>query len=435
MTATAKSDDDRIKHLYAAAIFGGTSLAGASMLLDLLRSHKRKQDAETGKDNDTVTLYMPNSKDPKLKAAAAGIHDIVGASLAAGGTYYALKQLYKHWRKNQLKKEIEDEALHYVNEVNKLNEKKAIADAGSIFTKLPQSILLLSALVGGAGTYGILENTFPKVEPKNRAGRPKKIVVKGFGTVHADDKPGGVFAQMDKKRQQKALEAEIDEAEKEEPKLSKDPTVELDEDIEIPLTENDLRKAAAFTALILTDRHCEASPLGDLFGRIVLDKSASQVAELVRETDVMGAISACKGLHHIFRDASPTLKRAAIASAFDNPTLRAPLGVLTLAEFHELHPTMTKLAKDLYEHPSCGPIAFKLASMFYDLEVRENVPHEKLAASVAGSPMEASWLRDWGNMEPKAAPKDEYQMDEEPDEPDDERDPIDLFMAGETPKR
>ena len=62
-------------------------------------------------------------------------------------------------------------------------------------------------LGGGVGAYALLDHFYPKAK-KPRPMRPKKVVVKGFGTVHADGPGDGPLAEADEKKEKEETPVE-----------------------------------------------------------------------------------------------------------------------------------------------------------------------------------------------------------------------------------
>jgi len=351
--------------LYSAALWGAGGVGAAAILMDLFRSHKRRRAASEGKEEDALNLYMPapgNSKrasaEPEENLKEAGINNLLIASMLAGGTFYGTNALYKKWRKGQLEKELEDSAGQYLSGIQESMQPPGmkLASGGVASTDpadIAKAILLLSFIAGGAGTYGILENTFPSASEKPKAGTPRKIVVKGFGTVHSNNKADGRLAADDRKRQTdfakpKEEEKEKPEAEPKERSFNYGP--------------KDQQKAAAYTALICAGRETENSPLAALMGRILMDKSAAGLVKDLHDSDFLGAISASGGCHRFFKSASEGAKIAAAMTLFGSRELRPSAATLLVGEMNDFNPEATALAKLASQDYSTSVVATKLAS-------------------------------------------------------------------------
>lgn len=409
--------------LYDAAIWGAGGLASAAILMDLFRSHKRRRDAAEGKDENTMTLYMPSrgqskaasvGEDENLKEAA-GITNLLIASILAGGTFYGANSLYRKWREGELKKEMEEAAGQYVEGVQDSvappQQKMAngLWDAGVDMSK---AITLLSFIAGGAGTYGILENTFPDTSEKPKPGAPKKIVVKNFGTVFSDSKNQGRLAGDDKKRQAEvSKEEEERNREKEEEVLQDAPAKKRD--YTFGFGSKDQQKAAAYTALICASRETENSPLADLMGRILMDKSAAGLVKELHNTDFLGAISASKGGNIIYKAASDGAKVAAAMSLFGSRELRPSAALLLIGEMHDFNPEAALVSKIAAADYSTAVVATKLASTLLQ---QGNVPPDPTAVDDADP-----WLSDYydddkgGLEEGDAEGNEKAEGDEAPD--------------------
>jgi hypothetical protein len=404
--------------LYRAGLGAGTSLAAASILLDLLRSSYRRQKAEEeGKETNqprALKLILPH---PALMGkTASGLTEPLLATLLAGGTYYGWRKLYKEWRKKELQKEVEDQSLQYMNllaDKNKvaaiLPDKKAFSVTGAL-AALPRDIVLLSALAGGIGTYGILENTFPKAKEKPNVGAPRKIVVKGYGTVFANDKQDGPLAQEPKRPVlDRENEAAIEQQEEE-------GTLDA---LELPFGEQDMRKAAAFLAECLIEAE-PATALKEMAGQVILRKSA-QALSLAVAREGAEAVLGGRGGSACFAAASVQDKKAAVWALFDTPTLRPLATTLTVAEFNDKHPGLAKLAAEAAKSPTHLPLGTKCASCLYDAISFDPVAHAK----AAGEAME--WQKRWrGASGQSKALESEDNADQKLD--GGEKDPIDQLL-------
>jgi hypothetical protein len=354
-------------NLYQSALFGGGSIAAAAILADMLRSHKRKADAKNMKQDKALTLYMPSPSDQKVASdenlKEAGLSHMIVASLLAGGTFYGANALYTKMRKEQLKKEVEEESQQYINALSQPQQPmKTAAGMFENLADIPRSILLLSFLAGGAGTYGVLENTFPKVSEKPAPGTPRKVVVKNFGTLFTDDRTGQGIADRDKKVVKQELEKNDTDREED----SKDPTQTA---VAPPASDRwfrfgqaDHQKAAAYTALICAKREMENNPLAQLMGRIIQDKSASLMVRDLEHMDFLGLISSAKGCETAYKSASEGRRVAAALTLFGNPMLKASAATLLVGEMHDFNPGLSKIARSVADDYSLSIVATKLAS-------------------------------------------------------------------------
>jgi len=375
------------KSLYMGGLYGGTGVAAAAALIDLLRSHKRKAKAQENKGKDDLVLYLPGYE-PKTASEGqfkeAGIGELLLASMLAGGSYYATMAAYKKWRKDQLKSEVRDQSHHYVDVLKQPKEKAALIKLEP--GRLAADLMLIGALAGGAGTYGILENIFPRPSEKPPSGNPKRIVVKGFGTVHADDKPNKVMIKKDEARQQQALQAKTEAAE---------PSVELDqdqrEDVELakaavwyPFGPADHVKAAALGTVVCAENP-EAGGLRDLLGRVIREKSADSVVRDVMDADFFYAIATSKGSDSDYKAASDLEKTKAALQLLSEPRVAPSLAILVQSELHDMHPGIAKMACVVSEDKVTQCLLIKIGSALLEGNLRQ---HKDLGTAGLGDWLE-----------------------------------------------
>jgi hypothetical protein len=394
------------RKLYSTGIYGGLGLAATSILIDLWRSHKRYAKAKELKDeNQALRLYLPGygdtekaeklASEPLLKQA--GLTEWLIAALLGGATYYGTNTAYRGIRKDQLDKEIEEESKQYVDSLQGLGKVA--------FDDIPKDLFYLGLLAGGAGTYGILENTFPTVKEKPMAGQPKKIVVRGFGTVKSDKKQGDLIPLKDMIRQYRSLfgkdpsqslakqRREIaSPPEEPQDKEEKRPSEEEKEEqlkaaFWVPFGKVDYQKAACFAALCCASRCVDSSPLAEIFGRAIEDKSAARMETAADELGMLGLIDSCKGSWQIYKAASESEKIAAVSVVMASGTLRPSIAMLTAAEIADFSPSLAKQARELLEDESLGILGVKVASSMFENSV-ETAGNEPWAEQTLTSPEE-----------------------------------------------
>lgn len=364
--------------LYPAAVYGGLSLGTAAVLMDLWRSHRRYDDAKNKKEKGLMKLYLPGYEgDPDKtasegglqKMSAGGISELLVAAALAGGSYYGVNAAYKKIRKRQLEREIEDESKQYIGALQDLG-KQAMA---STILGIPRDLFLVGLLAGGAGTYGILENTFPSTSEKPAAGTPRKIVVKGFGTMRPDEKPGELLPLQDMVRKYRGLfGAEHPDSPKRVQK--KDLADEEKEELErldkaayeFEVGTEDIQKAAAFTTLQCAEGEIKENPLAALLGYVIEKKSSDALVKLADDLGILGALEACKGAHEHFFRAAPQQKIAAALSVYADAELAPSFALLTVGELTELSPVIAKQASASWQDGSTGLVGIKIASFLLD---------------------------------------------------------------------
>jgi hypothetical protein len=374
------------RKLYSTGIYGGLGLAATSILIDLWRSHKRYNKAKELKaEEPTLKLYLPgyetSGKTDKTASESllkqAGLAEWLVAALLGGATYYGANSAYRGIRKDQLDKEIEEESKQYVDSLQGLGK--------AAFDNIPKDLFYLGLLAGGAGTYGILENTFPTVKEKPMAGQPKKIVVRGFGTVKADKKQGDLIPLKDMIRQYRSLfgkdptqsvakqrremTSPPEESEKKKEKSQQEEEEQLKAAFWVPFGQVDYHKAACFATLCCASRNIESSPLAEILGRVIEEKSAASLESAADELGILGMIDSCKGASRTYKLAMDAEKIAAVSLVMSSDALRPSVAMLTAAEIADVSPSLAKQARALLDDESLGVMGVKVASSMFENSV------------------------------------------------------------------
>jgi hypothetical protein len=399
----------------AAIIKGGLQLGAGVAVLGALysyaRSNKRKSEAISGGDEaggKSLDIVIPEASPLKM----AYLQEPVIGALAAGGAYLVVSKLLAEVRKQRLKSELASAQVGYVGTLQdsvKPDPEAAAAPAGRPYQRKaaswlqalldsPRDLMVLSALASAAGTYGVLENTFPKAKEKKPAGSINRIRIKGYGTVIADGAGDGPLGRN--KKTDKAAPAAPDSAEEPtegsylgsergEPTGLRLPVLDTSF-FQMPkaaacltLTRGDADRCARQLALIVTSGSAEksASLLSAVLGYVhsegpafILEKSAS--GGLVDAADTLDAY------HAVWDELDGVEKRAAVDRAFGTTGLSIPLSMLAMAELHDIHPELAKMAAEM---PSRDPGRYaalvKFGSIMHAVQGVIVRAHEKLAVT------------------------------------------------------
>lgn len=427
-------------------LFGGLAATGAgiallSILNDQIRSQRRKIQADKGKVlEDTLVISPPGYKQATLTQWIAGLG-------AGAGTYYLIQKAYQEMRRKQLAAEIAAADSQYGGALEESmapvspppKQKRAAEGYGpsvwEMIKGMPADTLWIPALAAGVGTYGLLEHTWPKVSEKAEAGKPRKIVVKGYGTVMADGPGDGPIAQLDKERGSRMVKKEVvaDEVAEARPSTS--------------WLGNALGKAASISCTVgVDDQLCAASMmtfllaeqpalklahsgLVSLLGAHAQDGRATE--QLVKEAGLMAAIELSKGADDHYYNLTPMQKRAAVHQAFSSPVMRPGILTLAISELAETNPDLSKRAQVVSDDPVYSQMMTKIASLTWQTEIVLADEAGELDKSAAASSMAADMRRQMGTLGISESEDADGQMDDADDAYSDETDPIDQFLAGD----
>jgi hypothetical protein len=379
-------DPTRVEQLWRGTIAGGAGLAALSILIDQIRSRRRAAAAEQGQvlegGQATINLAAPK---PVTKSASP-IDWAIGAGVGAGA-YYLIQKAYKELRKKQLIEEMEaaDEAhTQALQESNKYAyTKEASGGVTELMLNSLRNTFWLPAVLAAGGTYGLLENTWPRTKEKSDKPTPKKIVIKGFGTVHADGAGDGPLAELDKQKG-KQLVKEMMGEENIQTVARPQANAALDKAaLVLPVGLEDSQNAAAFLGYVLSEdpRMHKRSGLLDLVASHY--ENPEQVQSIVKEASVFEAAELSKGAKNRYELWSKEEKRAAWHGAMKSAILRPGLALWTLAELEELNPDIRKRAQAVVEDPWADLVGTKIASLYWSASNAysdDENPSEKVAA-------------------------------------------------------
>ncbi len=450
----------RTERLLRGSVATGAGLAMLSILWDQIRSARRKNKADAGKVLDdgkgTIEIQLPG---PGMKVAT-GI-EWIGGGAAALGTYLLIQKAYQDLRERQLKKEIEEAGGEHANALGSLSPQNKVAaieklalGVSEVVTNAPKDTLFISALLAAAGTYGLMENTWPSVSEKDVANkaRPKRIVVKGHGTVIADGPGDGPLAALDKAEEKTWVQrlmnpfgakttprpqasAQVDKEEVDGPatNLRRPSTVEMEKaaSLECSIGKADQQAAAAMLAYCLSvDPRCkEASALLDIVGSHYF--APEKTEDLVKEAGIFQAIELSKGGKDIYEGLPAFEKRAAMHYAFRSPVLSPVLATLTIAELEELHPDMRKRAQVVAADPIYSHLGTKLASLLWSFE--SAAIDDSLACNEKVAAMRQDAKRQMGTLGLSESEDAGGDVDEADEVYAASEDPIDTFLLDPSP--
>lgn len=396
----------------------GTALLG--ILYDQVRTQRRKQQAMDGNMGDTLTLTLP----PPVQKVAT-VPELMGGLAAAGGTYYLLSQLYAKLREKQLKSEIAEADSGYTKNLQQSVDKQG--SVGEVLANLPGDLLWMSALASGVGTYGLLNHTWPEVGSKDRPGKPKKIVVKGYGTVVADGPGNGPLAEVDKAKGHEVAENVLEQ----EPLVAEErPMVPLRKAaaVECPFGRDDERNAAAFLTLSLSrfpSLKMASSALIAVIGSHHANPEA--VETLVKQAGFEAAVEASKGGWDVYESLPELGKRAAIWRAYGSPLLSGPLALLALSELNEVSPDMCKRAQVVAADPGYSTVLTKIASIEWQVDTMSRPDLDK---SASFGDFQEDMRRQMGTLDISESVDTGGAEDTADGAYQSSKDPIDIFMAG-----
>ncbi len=427
-------EPQRVEQLWRGAIAGGAGLSLLAVLWDQLRSRRRAMQADKGQvlEGEPATINLAPSS---LKIASP--IDWAGGAAVAAGTYWLIQKAYKELRKKQLAQEIAeaDEAHTQALAAGKAarfeqSQKVASGMFWELLANSPKNTFFIPAVLAAGGAYGLLENTWPRVSEKGEKPKTKKIVVKGFGTVHADGAGDGPLAELDKQRGKEMVREVLGDDEAVSPRPS--PAMALDKAaFVVEVGEDDHKNSVAMLGYLLAEdpRMYKRSALLDLVAAHY--EAPDQVRSLFAETGPLDAAELSKGARFRYADWKPIEKRAAWHAALQAPSFGPSLAVWTLAELEELNPDLRKRAQAVVNDPWAYAVGTKCASLFWSAEnayASYEGDNEKVAAlqESARKQMETLDLLEsddsQGNVVDTA---DSVYSSKE--------DPIDNFLLGRTP--
>lgn len=436
---------ERQTRLLQGTIATGTGLALLAALMDQVRSERRKTRASAGgrvleEGGGTLTISPPPPKPPRYKAAT--FTEWVGGGAAGLGAYWLIQQAYQEMRRKQLQAEIAEEEEAYTKSLQDSVAPAKVAHAHAkvatslmeILTSALQDTMILPGLLSAAGTYGLLEHTWPKVKEKAEAGKPKKIVVKGHGTVIADGPGDGPLAQLDKekgKQMVEGLKPDTAPLPGESPRPKATEVMTKAAALEAPITNFDYKCAAEMLTFVL----CEypelrkaASALPTLIGACA--DNQGQLETLVKEAGVLEAVELSKGVAESYYALPHFEKRAAIHRAFSSPLLAPALTTLALAELNEVDSDLAKRAKVLHEDPEMSLVSVKAAALLWQGEIIAANPDN--LKSAAAQEMQQDMRRQMGTLGLSETRDEDGTEDSSDKAYQDKKDPIDAFLAGKS---
>lgn len=396
-----------MKKLWMGAAVGGTGVGALSVLVDAIRSERRRVNAESGGGGgETMDIILPTN------GKQANLPEILGALAIAAGGAGGVRALWNKYRQKQLREEVDQSSQGYIDAVAANASKQANIDVGSFFWNAPRDAAIILPALAAAGTYGLLEHTFPKPNEKKLApaGMPKRIRIRGYGDITPDGKANGPLAKQEKKTAPVPVEAE-EEIEK---------AASL---LEFSFGIEDLQRSAESLCLMLTACGTlkEAnSAVTELLGAYRDDPDS--ISGLVKEAGVLSAISAAKGGTGTYYDLDEIGKREVVKAAFADPVMAPSLASLLIAEYHEMVPEHAAFAKIASETPGGMVLAAKYASVTHMIDTQGAAPNTKLASGDLDREMASFGLVESKDVGGNVDEADEVFTDR--------KDPIDLFMAG-----
>ena len=339
--------EDTKKLVYGALAAGG-GLGLLRVLADMVHDDRARAAAAKLEGDDVVAVTLPEKKEKKSaliekNAVAAELLMAVAAGL---GGYYIPTRIGDILRKKRLKKEIENAESAYLRKLQVQkdesdNLEKTSADEeplrtggvgpGTILADLPVDWLWLAALSSGIGAYTLLDHIYPEIKRKRRL-KPKKVVVKGYGTVFSDG-PGDGLAKTSS-----------------------------DGSFEFGLGPDDYDGAVEGLSMIVLGSPdvAEFSALPDVAGAVVDDREG--VVKMAGEMDFVSLAELCKGASRSFLDAPSRIKRASVGFLSRNPLLKLAWAVSVVSEMAENFPTLAERVGRSSEAE--GYVATKLASLY-----------------------------------------------------------------------
>lgn len=428
------TDSQKTERLWQGGAALATGISMLAILHDQIRSMRRqrkslKGDPATGK---AVVLRLPEMK-------VANAFDSLLTTAAVGGlTYVGWQKLYQELRRRQLEKEVE-QADRAHTQVLQESVKKASGPGFSLWDYLkstPQGIMHLAALAAAGGTYGLLESTFPRAKEKEQPGKPRKIVIKGFGTVHADGPGDGALGELDKlkakdkaKKMQEApvllggAPEQLTQSESAEENWQKAA-------MEMPVGLADERYAAAMLTAILAEQpqlKLAKSPLLGLIGSHAYNLNATET--LLKEAGAEAAIAASEHGYDVFDSMSYAEKQAAINQAFSSRALSPTLTALALAELQEVSPDLAKRARVVADDPGYSALLTKFASLFYQVEALQ-LCEQQTEKSAALQQLHNGLQEQMGSLGLSGSVDAGGEVEEQDSAFKKTEDPINAFMAG-----
>ena len=436
---------ERTERLLQGTVATGAGLSLLAILMDQIRSERRKTMADKGRvlDASENTLYLNPVPTASQKQATLAEWTIGG--FGGIGAYMLIQKAYQEMRKKQLQREVEEADRAYTESLVASTNKQAAEEEDlnvkfalsltELLANAPKDTLFLSGLAGAAGTYGLLEHVWPKVSEKAEGVKPSKIVVKGFGTVVADGPGDGPLAQLDKARGKKMVDEELEEetAPKEEEKpVSSRPWMgnlfQKAASLTAPVNLEDYQAAAALIAFGLME-NTAMKVAGNTLHAVIGSRASAgpQFSALFAESDPVDAMDLTRGGYEHYNSLSPVEKMAAVHEAFSDPMLRPTLALLTAAEMYEHDPDLCKRAQVVNADPEVSVMAAKAASLLWHSNFLLSLPKEK-SASLRRA--QEDMRRQMGTLSVSDSEDSQGESDKADEAYQTDDDPIDRFMAG-----
>lgn len=437
----------RTTRLLQGSLATGAGLSLLAVLMDQIRSERRKTMAsEQGKvlDEGTGTLTISPAPPKPLARKYATFTEWVGGGAAGLGAYWLIQKAYQEIRRKQLQQEIAEEDQAYTQSLQDSVAKdkqarehsKLATNLWEILSSSLQDSMILPGLLSAAGTYGLMEHTWPRVKEKADGTKPNKIVVKGYGTVIADGPGDGPLAQLDKERGKQMVEAETKgelpaEAQGEEVRPSAAQTMAKAAALIAPVDTFDYKSAAEMLSFVL----CEYpqlkqadSALPTLIAAYANAPAATE--QLLKEAGLVECIELSKGGAAAYYELPHFEKRAAIHGAFASPVMAPSLATLALAELAEVDSDLSKRAMVLNADPAMAVMCAKAAALIWQGEIIAADPD--LMKSAASRDMQNDMRRQMGTLGISESKDSDGNMDEADAAYKNSADPIDAFLAGKS---
>lgn len=322
--------DDRGRRLIGKYLLGGAAAGGSAALATSLVNYYRmlqeeaKKEYDTSKDDDTLYINLGKSPGAEKVATVAGGLAITGGSLAALGTYAAVRKLYQKYKKQRLQAQLDEAQQGYFDELTV--PKEASFGSGKpmspseFVTSVPVSLTLLAAIASGALTHKALNKYFPAPKTHNPV-KPKRIVIK----------------KQDDPDYYNSIE---------------------EDDLEEKAASYDARdEYSAYTdgleflvhMCLGHEKTASVSDLANIVGAVI-DGRKDELVENIMELGSESAFNTIKGAYEKVASSDPATVSLAVSRCVHSPELRPSIELLAAAEYNDIAPHFCKAASDQPEH-------------------------------------------------------------------------------------
>lgn len=438
----------RTEKLLQGTVATGAGLSLLAILMDQIRSERRKTRAsESGKVLESSSSPLVITPEIPATNKKATLTEWALGGAGGIGAYLLIQKVYQDLRMKQLKGELSEEDAAYtqalrdstVKQASEPNEKFAL-NLMEALANLPKDTIYIPGLLSAAASYALLDRTWPKVSEKAEGVAPRKIVVKGYGTVVADGPGDGPIAQMDKAKGKELVDqasgAEAETKEEDPDKVTHRPWIgsmfSKAAALVAPVTDEDVKSAAASMIYILAEQpqiKAAASGLIRIIGAHYANPQ--QTLELVKSAGLLDSLDILKKSEETYHGLDVFEKRAAIHHALSEPLLTAPLALMTVSELSAWNSDLGKRAQAIAAHPEVGLMAVKAAALSWQAEAV--LAPDSMMKSAAAMSYKDDMRRQMGTLgisESRDSGGAVDEADEAYSSKEGQEDPIDLFMAG-----